>query len=216
MVKGVKKRKESKIEEYKMEDNSSSDANDMRQKPSDTCGQRNKTKRKESKNEEYQEERSLFNDTDEENSSSFSELTDTSEMWSVSSLEDIQFLMNTAAVEDVNVNTALQGLATNNEKDKRVEGADSGDFKAQSFPSGKEVSPDDVLSTNKENDCASIGLANLSASTAKDFTDVDERQILKEAKPSEEANVMEECQGRNSCGKSVGYHTTEKVLMSGN
>ena len=71
-------------------------------------------------------------------------------MWSVSSLEDIQFLMNTAAVEDVNVNTALQGLATNNEKDKRVEGAGSGDLKAQSFPSGKEFSPDDVLSTNKD------------------------------------------------------------------
>ena len=183
-----KKRKESKTEAYKMEDNSSSDADDMRNKPSDTCGQRHKTKRKESKNEQYQEERSLSNDTDEENSSSFSELTNTSDMWSVSSLEDIQFLMNTAAVEDVNVNTALQGLATNNEKDKRVEGADSGDFKAQSFPSGKEVevSPDDVLSTNKDNDCASIGLANLSALTAKDFTDVDERQIL------EEANFMEE------------------------
>ena len=175
-----------------MEDNSSSDADSMRNKPSDTCGQRHKTKRKESKNEEYQEERSLSNDTDEENSSSFSELTNTSDMWSVSSLEDIQFL-NTAAVEDVNVNTALQGLATNNEKDKRVEGADSGDFKAQSFPSGKEVSPNDVLSANKDNDCASIGLANLSALTAKDFTDVDERKILKEAKPSEEANVMEEC-----------------------
>ena len=114
-------------------------------------------------------------------------------MWSVSSLEDIQFLMHTAAVEDVNVNTALQGLATNNEKDKQVEGAGSGDFKAQSFPSGKEFSPDDVLFTNKDNDCASIGLANLSVSTAKDFTDVDEGQILKEAKHSEEANVMEEC-----------------------
>ena len=38
-----------------MEDNSSSDANDMRNKPSDTCGQRHRTKRKESKNEEYQE-----------------------------------------------------------------------------------------------------------------------------------------------------------------
>ena len=118
MVKGVKKRKESKTEEYKMEDNSSSDADDMRNMPSDTCGQRHKTKRKESKNEEYQEERSLSNDTDEENSSSFSELTNTSDMWSVSSLEDIQFLMNTAAVEEVNVNTVLQGLATNNEKDK--------------------------------------------------------------------------------------------------
>ena len=117
MVKGVKKRKESKTEEYKMEHNSSSDADDMRNKPSDTYGQRHKTKRKESKNEEYQE-RSLSNDTDEENSSSFSELTNTSDMWSVSSLEDIQFLMHTAAVEDVNVNTALQGLATNNEKDK--------------------------------------------------------------------------------------------------
>ena len=137
-------------------------------------------------------------------------------MWSVSSLEDIQFLMNTAAVEDVNVNTALQGLATNNEKDKQVEGAGSGDFKAQSFPSGKEFSPDDVLFTNKDNDCASIGLANLSVSTAKDFTDVDEGQILKEAKHSEEANVMEECQGRDSCGELFGYHTTEKVLMSGN
>ena len=192
VVKGVKKRKESKTEEYKMEDNSSSDADDMRNKPSDTYGQRHKTKRKESKNEEYQE-RSLSNDTDEENSSSFSELTNTSDMWSVSSLEDIQFLMNTAAVEDVNVNTALQGLATNNEKDKWVEGADSGDFKAQSFPSGREFSPDDVLSTNKDNDCANIGLANLSALTAKDFTEVDERQILKEATPSEEANVMEEC-----------------------
>ena len=70
-------------------------------------------------------------------------------MWSVSSLEDIQFLMNTAAVEDVNVNTALQGLATNNEKDKQVEGAGSGDFKAQSFPTGKEFSPDDVLSQTR-------------------------------------------------------------------
>ena len=91
------------------EDNSSTDADDMRNKPSNTCGQRHKTKRKEYKNEEYQE-RSLSNNTNEENSSSFSELTNTSDMWSVSSLEDIQFVVNTAAVEEVNVKTCTTRL----------------------------------------------------------------------------------------------------------
>ena len=203
-----RKRKELKNEEYKMGDISSSDADDTRNKPSSAFGQRRRTKRKYSYGEKYKMEHNPFNDTDEENSSSISESTNTSDMWSVSSLEDIQFVVNKAAVEDVNVYTTLQGFAASNEKDKRIEGADSGDFKAHSFPSGKEVSPDDVLSSNKENDSASIGLTNFNASTAKDFTDVDKRQILKEAKPSQEANVIEECQGRDSCGKLFGYHST--------
>ena len=196
-------------EEYKMGDISSSDTDDMRNKPSNTRGQRRRTKRKESNGEKYKMEHNPSNDTDEENSSSILESTDTSDMWSVSSLEDIQFVVNTAAVEEVNIKTALQGLAASDEKDEQVDREGSGDSKAQSFPSDKEVSPDNFPSTNKDNVPASIGSANLYASTAKDCSNVGERSIIKQVQPSEEVIAMEECQGGDSCGKLFCKHTTE-------
>ena len=198
-----RKRKESKNEEYKMGDISSSDADDMRHK------QRRRTKRKESNGEKYKMEHSPCNDTDEENGSSILESTDTSDMWSVSSLEDIQFEVNTAAVEEVNVKTALQGSAASNEKDEQVDREGSGDSKAQSFPSDKEVSPDDLPSTNKDNFPASMGSTNLDASTAKDCSNVGERSIIKQVQPSEEVIAMEECQDGDGCGKLFCKHTTE-------
>ena len=191
-----RKRRESMNEEYKMGDISSSDADDMR-------------KRKESNGEKYKMEHNPSNDTDEENSSSILESTDTSDMWSVSSLEDIQFVVNTATVEEINVKTALQGLAASNEKDEQVDREASGDSKAQSFPSDKEVSPDDLPSTNKDNFPASMGSTNLDASTAKDCSNVGERSIIKQVQPSEEVIAMEECQGGDSCGKLFCKHTTE-------
>ena len=204
-----RKRKEFTNEEYKMKDKSSSDADDTRNKPSSAFGQRRRTKRKYSYGEKYKMEHNPFNDTDEENSSSISESTDTSDMWSVSSLEDIQFEVNTAAVEEVNVKTALQGSAASNEKDEQVDREGSGDSKAQSFPSDKEVSPDNFPSTNKDNVLASIGSANLDASTAKDCSNVGERSIIKQVQPSEEVIAMEECQGGDSCGKLFCKHTAE-------
>ena len=204
-----RKRRESMNEEYKMGDISSSDADDMRNKPSSTPGQRHRTKRKESNGEKYKMEHNPSNDTDEENSSSILESTDTSDMWSVSSLEDIQFVVNTATVEEINVKTALQGLAASNEKDEQVDREDSGDSKAQSFPSDKEVSPDDLPSTNKDNFPASMGSTNLDASTAKDCSNVGERSIIKQVQPSEEVIAMEECQDGDGCGKLFCKHTTE-------
>ena len=203
-----RKRKEFTNEEYKMKDKSSSDADDTRNKPSSAFGQRRRTKRKYSYGEKYKMEHNPFNDTDEENSSSISESTDTSDMWSVSSLEDIQFVVNTATVEEINVKTALQGLAASNEKDEQVDREASGDSKAQSFPSDK-VSPDDLPFTNKDNVPASIGSTNLDASTAKDCSNVGERSIIKQVQPSEEVIAMEECQGGDSCGKLFCKHTTE-------
>ena len=203
-----RKRRESMNEEYKMGDISSSDTDDMRNKPSNTRGQRRRTKRKESNGEKYKMEHNLSNDTDEENSSSILESTDTSDMWSVSSLEDIQFVVNTATVEEINVKTALQGLAASNEKDEQVDREASGDSKAQSFPSDK-VSPDDLPFTNKDNVPASIGSTNLDASTAKDCSNVGERSIIKQVQPSEEVIAMEECQGGDSCGKLFCKHTAE-------
>ena len=204
-----RKRKEFKNEEYKMKDKSSSDADDTRNKPSSAFGQRRRTKRKYSYGEKYKMEHNPFNDTDEENSSSISESTNTSDMWSVSSLEDIQFVVKTATVEEINVKTALQGSAASNEKDEQVDREGSGDSKAQSFPSDKEASPDDLPSTNKDNVPASIGSTNLDASTAKDCSNVGERSIIKQVQPSEEVIAMEECQGGDSCGKLFCKHTTE-------
>ena len=199
-----RKRKELKNEEYKMGDISSSDADDTRNKPSSAFGQRRRTKRKYSYGEKYKMEHNPFNDTDEENSSSISESTDTSDMWSVSSLEDIQFVVNTAAVEEVK--TTLQGLAASDGKDEQVDREGSGDSKAQSFPSDK-VSPDDLSFTNKDNVPASIGSTNLDASTAKDCSNVGERSIIKQVQPSEEVIAMEECQDGDSCGKLFCKHT---------
>ena len=204
-----RKRKEFKNEEYEMGDISSSDADDMRNKPSSAFGQRRRTKRKDSYAEKYKMEHNPFNDTDEENSSSISESTDTSDMWSVSSLEDIQFVVNTAAVEEVNIKTALQGLAASDGKDEQVDREGSGDSKAQSFPSDKEVSPDNFPSTNKDNVRASIGLANLDGSTAKDCSNMGERSIIKQVQPSKELIAIEECQGGDSCGKLFCKHITE-------
>ena len=209
-----RKQRESMNEEYKMGDISSSDTDDMRNKPSNTRGQRRRTKRKESNGEKYKMEHNPSNDTDEENSSSILESTDTSDMWSVSSLEDIQFVVNTATVEEINVKTALQGLAASNEKDEQVDREASGDSKAQSFPSDK-VSPDDLPFTNKDNVPASIGSTNLDASTAKDCSNVGERSTIKQVQPSEEVIAMEECQGGHSCGKLFCKHTEELILMSG-
>ena len=200
-----RKRKELKNEEYKMGDISSSDADDTRNKPSSAFGQRRRPKRKYSYGEKYKMEHNPFNDTDEENSSSISESTDTSDMWSVSSLEDIQFVVNTAAVEEVK--TTLQGLAASDGKDEQVDREGSGDSKAQSFPSDKEVSPDNFPSTNKNNVLASIGSANLDASTAKDCSNVGERSVMKQVQPSEEVIAMEECQDGDSCGKLFCKHT---------
>ena len=202
-----RKRKESKNEEYKMGDISSSDGDDMHNKPSSAFGQRRRTKRKESNGEKYKMEHSPCNDTDEENGSSILESTDTSDLWSVSSLEDIQFVVNTAAVEEVK--TTLQGLAASDRKDEQVDREGSGDSKAQSFPSDKEVSPDNFPSTNKNNVLASIGSANLDASTAKDCSNVGERSITNQVQPSEEVIAMEKCQGGDGCGKLFCKHTTE-------
>ena len=179
-----RKRRESMNEEYKMGDISSSDTDDMHNKPSSTRGQRRRTKRKESNGEKYKMEHNPSNDTDEENSSSILESTDTSDMWSVSSLEDIQFVVNTATVEDC-------------------------DSKVQSFPSDKEVSPDDLPSTNKYNVPAIIGSTNLDASTAKDCSNVSERSTINQVQPSEEVIAMEDCQGGDSFGKLFCKHTTE-------
>ena len=195
-------------EEYKMGDIPSSDTDDMRNKPSNTRGQRRRTKRKELNGEKYKMEHNPSNDTDEGNSSSILESTDTSDMWSVSSLEDIQFVVNTATVEEINVKTALQGLAASNEKDEQVNREASGDSKAQSFPSDK-VSPDDLPFTNKDNVPASIGSTNLDASTAKDCSNVGERSITNEVQPTEEVIAMEKCKGGHSCGKLFCKHTTE-------
>ena len=115
---------------------------------------------------------------------------------------------HTATVEEINVKTALQGLGASNEKDEQVDGEASGDSKAQSFPSDK-VSPDDLSFTNKDNVPASIGSANLDASTAKDCSNVGERSIIKQVQPSEEVIAMEECQGGHSCGKLFCKHTEE-------
>ena len=98
--------------------------------------------------------------------------------------------MNTATVEEVQVKSNQQGLISNSEKEEQGGRADSSDSKAQSFPSDKEVSPDDVPCTNKDNSSASVGSTNLDTSTAKDFTDVDERPILKQAEPSEQVSDM--------------------------
>ena len=204
-----RKRRESMNEEYKMGDISSSDTDDMRNKPSSTRSQRRRTKRKEWNGEKYKMEHNPSNDTDEENSSSILQSTNTSDMWSISSLEDIQFVVNTATVEEINVKTALQGLAASNEKDEQVDREASGDSKAQSLASDKEVSPDDLPSTNKDNFPASIGSTNLDASTAKDCSNVGERSIIKQVQPSEEVIAMEECQGGDSCGKLFCKHTTE-------
>ena len=130
-------------------------------------------------------------------------------MWSGYLLEDIQFVVNTAAVEELNVKTALEGSAASDEKDKQVDREGSGDSKAQSFPSDKEVSPDDLPSTNKDNFPVSMGSTNLDASTAKDCSNVGERSIIKQVQPSEEVIAMEECQGGDSCGKLFCKHTTE-------
>ena len=202
-----RKRKELKNEEYKMGDISSSDADNICNKPTSAFGQRCRTKRKDSYGEKYKMEHNPFNDTDEENRSSISESTNTSDMWSGSLLEDIQFVVNTAAEEEVNVETALQGLAASDEKDEQVGREGSGDSKAQSFPSDKEVSPDNFLSTNKDNVPASIGSANLDASTAKDCSNV--RSIIKQVQPTGEVIAMEECQGGDSCSKLFCKHTTE-------
>ena len=202
-----RKRKEFTNEEYKMKEKSSSDADDTRNKPFSAFGQRRRTKRKYSYGEKYKMEHNPFNDTDEENSPSISESTDTSDMWSVSSLEDIQFVVNTAAVEEVK--TTLQGLAASDGKDEQVDQEGSGDSKAQSFPSDKEVSPDNFPSTNKDNVLASIGSANLDASTAKDCSNVGERSVMKQVQPSEEVIAMEECQDGDSCGKLFCKHTEE-------
>ena len=211
-----RKRRESMNEEYKMGDISSSDADDMRNKPSSTRGQRRRTKRKESNGEKYKMEHNPSNDTDEENSSSILESTDTSDMWSVSSLEDIQFVVNTATVEEVKAKSTQQGLATNNENEEQGGRTDSGDSKAQSFPSDKEISSDDVPSTNKDNSSASVGSTNLDASTAKDFTDVGSRRILKQAEPSEQANDMEEYQGGDGSGKFyVSAHARQILKRRG-
>ena len=211
-----RKRRESMNEEYKMGDISSSDTDDMRNKPSSTRGQRRRTKRKESNGEKYKMEHNPSNDTDEENSSSILESTDTSDMWSVSSLEDIQFVVNTTTVEEVKAKSTQQGLATNNENEEQGGRTDSGDSKAQSFPSDKKISPDDVPSTNKDNSFASVGSTNLDASTAKDFTDVGSRRILKQAEPSEQANDMEEYQGGDGSGKFyVSTHARQILKRRG-
>ncbi|CAH3147516.1 unnamed protein product [Pocillopora meandrina] len=193
-----RKRRESMNEEHKMEDISSSDADDIRIKPSSIRGQRRRTKRKESNGEKYKMEHNPSNDTDEENSSTILQSTNTSDMWSISSLEDIQFVVNTATVEEVNVKTAFQGLAASDEKDEQVDREDYGDSKAQSFPSDKEVSPDDLPSTNKYNVPAIIGSTNLDASTAKDFSNASERSTINQAQLTEEVIAMEDCQGGDS------------------
>ena len=154
-----------------------------------------------SKSEEYPIQHNPWSDSDEGKSSSCSESTKTSDMWSVSSLEDIQLVMNTVTVEEVQVKSAQQGLISNSEKEEQGGRADSSDSKAQSFPSDKEVSPDDVPCTNKDNRSASVGSTNLDTSTAKEFTDVDERPILKQAEPSEQVSDMVEYQGGDGYGK---------------
>ncbi|CAH3147524.1 unnamed protein product, partial [Pocillopora meandrina] len=222
-----RRRKNSKSGEYPMENNpfndtdgmsetpsniSSSDTDDMRNKPSSTRSQRRRTKRKESNGEKYKMEHNPSNDTDEENSSSILQSTDTSDMWSVSSLEDIQFVVNTATVEEINVKTALQGLAASNEKDEQVDREASGDSKAQSLASDKKVSPDDLPSTKKDNFPASIGSTNLDASTAKDCSNVGERSIIKQVQPSEEVIAMEECQGGDSCAAIVSNQFPELAI----
>ncbi|XP_022784663.1 serine/arginine repetitive matrix protein 1-like [Stylophora pistillata] len=197
------KQKESKSEEYLIEgsDCPSSDVDEMSEKPSSARRKRRTRKRKESKNEEFLIGQNPSNDTDWGKSSSCSDSTETSDMWSVSSLEDIQFAVNTAAIPELNVKNAEQGLAGNNEKDAQINREDSGDLKAHSFPSCREVSSVNVPSTKKGNDSASIRSTNVDASTAKEFKDADEKPILKQAKASEEASAMEERQGGDDCGK---------------
>ena len=211
-----RKRKESKSEEYPMKDNPSSDAEEMSEKPSRTHRQRRRRKRKASKSEEHSIKHKPLSDSDEGRSSSCSEWNETSDMWSVSSLEDIQFVVNTATVEEVKAKSTQQGLATNNENEEQGGRTDSGDSKAQSFPSDKEISPDDVPSTNKDNSSASVGSTNLDASTAKDFTDVGSRRILKQAEPSEQANDMEQYQGGDGSGKFyVSAHARQILKRRG-
>ena len=160
-----------------------------------------------SKSEEYPIQHNPWSDSDEGKSSSCSESTKTSDMWSVSSLEDIQLVMNTATVEEVQVKSNQQGFISNSEKEEHGGRAD--DSKAQSFPSDKEVSPDNFPSANKDNVPASIVSANLDASTAKDCSNVGERSVMKQVQPSEEVIAMEECQGGDSCGKLFCKHTEE-------
>ena len=211
-----RKRKESKSEEYPMKDNPSSDAEEMSEKPSRTHRQRRRRKRKASKSEEHSIKHNPLSDSDEGRSSSCSEWNETSDIWSVSSLEDIQFVMNTATVEEVKAKSTQQGLATNNENEEQGGRTDSGDSKAQSFPSDKKISPDDVPSTNKDNSSASVGSTNLDASTAKDFTDVGGRRILKQVEPSEQANDMEEYQGGDGSGKFyVSAHARQILKRRG-
>ena len=57
--------------------------------------------------------------------------------------------MNTATVEAVQVKSNQQGFISNSEKEEQGGRADSSDSKAQSFPSDKEVSPDDVPCTTR-------------------------------------------------------------------
>ena len=125
--------------------------------------------------------------------------------------------MNTATVlEEVKAKSTQQGLATNNENEEQGGRTDSGDSKAQSFPSDKEISPDDVPSTNKDNSSVSVGSTNLDASTAKDFTDVGSRRVLKQAEPSEQANDMEEYQGGDGSGKFyVSAHARQILKRRG-
>ena len=102
-----------------------------------------------------------------------------------------------------------QGLAASDEKDEQVDREDYGDSKVQLFPSDKEVSPDDLPSTNKYNVPAIIGSTNLDASTAKDFSNVSERSTINQAQTTEEVIAIEECQGGDSCGKLFCKHTTK-------
>ncbi|XP_066029063.1 triadin-like [Pocillopora verrucosa] len=189
-----RKRKESKSEEYPMEDDPPGDAEEMCDKPSNTRRRRRRRKRKESKSEEYPIKHNPWSDSDEGKSSSCSESTKTSDMWSVSSLEDIQLVMNTATVEEVQVKSNQQGFISNSEKEEH------------------EVSPDDVPSTNKDNSSASVGSTNLDTSTGKDFTDVDERPILKQAEPSEQVSDMVEYQGGDGYASNSRNHCSELTI----
>ena len=76
-----RKRKESKSEEYPMEDDPPGDAEEMCDKPSNTRRRRRRRKRKESKSEEYPIKHNPWSDSDEGKSSSCSESTKTSDSW---------------------------------------------------------------------------------------------------------------------------------------
>ncbi|XP_022795113.1 uncharacterized SDCCAG3 family protein-like [Stylophora pistillata] len=210
------KQKESKIQEYPKADSECppSDADEINEMSSSTRRKRRRRKRKESENEEHPIERNPSNGTDWGRSSSCSESTETSDKWSVSSLEDIQFVVNTAAMEEVNVKNALQRLAANNEKDAQANREDSGVSKAQLFPSGKEVSSVDFPSTKNDDDSANFGSTNVDASTSKDFKNVYERTILKQAKVSEEENAIEERQGGGDCASNACNRCPELVIYA--